>query len=163
MQLCCWSTTHTKASVNHKGDYPWVFTGKDWRWSYCSNTLATWCEGADSLEKILMLGNTEGRRRRGWQKMRWLDGITDSMFEQAQRDNELADGFSVPLTVSGAPTGSMPAVHHVQFLLVMSLQESLDLGGSWESPMGPLFSLGLTHGLPSRTSPESWPGLNSVF
>ena len=34
---------------------------------------------ANSLEKTLMLGNTEGRRRRGRQRMRWLDGITDSM------------------------------------------------------------------------------------
>ena len=34
---------------------------------------------ADSLEKTLMLGKTEGRRRRGGQRMRWLDGITDSM------------------------------------------------------------------------------------
>ena len=34
---------------------------------------------ADSLEKTLMLGKTEGRRRRGRQKMRWLDGITDLM------------------------------------------------------------------------------------
>ena len=34
---------------------------------------------ADSLEKILMLGKTEGRRRRGRQRTRWLDGITDSM------------------------------------------------------------------------------------
>ena len=33
----------------------------------------------DSLEKILMLGKAEGRRRRGRQKMRWLDGITDHM------------------------------------------------------------------------------------
>ena len=33
----------------------------------------------NTLEKILMLGKTEGRRRRGQQKMRWLDGITDSM------------------------------------------------------------------------------------
>ena len=33
----------------------------------------------DSLEKILMLGKIEGRRRRGQQRMRWLDGITDSM------------------------------------------------------------------------------------
>ena len=33
----------------------------------------------DSLEKTLMLGRIEGRRRRGWQRMRWLDGITDSM------------------------------------------------------------------------------------
>ena len=34
---------------------------------------------ADSLEKTLMLGKVEGRRRRGWQRTRWLDGITDSM------------------------------------------------------------------------------------
>ena len=34
---------------------------------------------ADSLEKTLMLGKIEGRRRRGWQRMRWLDSITDSM------------------------------------------------------------------------------------
>ena len=33
----------------------------------------------DSFEKTLMLGKIEGRRRRGWQRMRWLDGITDSM------------------------------------------------------------------------------------
>ena len=34
---------------------------------------------ADSLEKTLMLGKIEGRRRRGWQRMRWLEGIADSM------------------------------------------------------------------------------------
>ena len=34
---------------------------------------------ADSLEKTLILGKIEGRRKRGWQRMRWLDGITDSM------------------------------------------------------------------------------------
>ena len=34
---------------------------------------------ANSLEKTLMLGKTEGKRRRGWQRMRWLDRITDSM------------------------------------------------------------------------------------
>ena len=34
---------------------------------------------ADSLEKTLMLGKIEGKRRRGWQRMRWLDSITDSM------------------------------------------------------------------------------------
>ena len=35
--------------------------------------------GTDSLEKTLILGKIEGKRRRGWQRMRWLDGITDSM------------------------------------------------------------------------------------
>ena len=34
---------------------------------------------ANSLEKTLMLGKTVGKRRKGWQRMRWLDGITDSM------------------------------------------------------------------------------------
>jgi len=33
----------------------------------------------DSLERTLMLGKIEGKRRRGWQRMRWLDGITNSM------------------------------------------------------------------------------------
>ena len=48
---------------------------KGWCWSWSSNNLATWFE---SLEKTLMLGKIGDRRRRGWQRMRWLDGITDS-------------------------------------------------------------------------------------
>ena len=39
---------------------------------------------ADSLEKTLMLGKIEGRRRRGLQRMRWLDGITDSSLSKLQ-------------------------------------------------------------------------------
>ena len=42
---------------------------------YCGHLMRT----ANSLEKTLMLGKIEGRRRRGQQRMRWLDGITDSM------------------------------------------------------------------------------------
>ena len=50
---------------------------KDCCWSWNSNTLTTWCEG--SFEKTLMLGKIEGGRRRGEQRMRWLNGITNSM------------------------------------------------------------------------------------
>ena len=65
-------------SVHPKEDQSWVFTG---RTDVEAETPILWPpdEKSDSFEKTLMLGKIEGRRGRGRQRMRWLDGITDSM------------------------------------------------------------------------------------
>ena len=62
--------------VHPRGNQSWVFIG---RTDVEAETPVFWPPDADSFEKTLMLGKIEGRRRRGRQKMRWLDGITDSM------------------------------------------------------------------------------------
>ena len=64
--------------VHSEEDQPWDFFGRN---DAEAEAPVLWPphEKSDSLEKALMLGGTEGRRRRGRQRMRWLDGITDSM------------------------------------------------------------------------------------
>ena len=64
--------------VHPKGDQSWVFIG---RTDVEAETpiFGHLMRRADSFEKTLMLGKIDGRRRRGQQTMRWLDGITDSM------------------------------------------------------------------------------------
>ena len=52
---------------------------KDWCWSWKLQYFGHLMRRADSFENTLMLGKIEGRRRRGQQRMRWLDGITNSM------------------------------------------------------------------------------------
>ena len=61
--------------VHSKGDQPWDFFGRDDAKAETSVLMRR----VNSLEKTLMLGGIGGRRRRGQQRMRWLDGITDSM------------------------------------------------------------------------------------
>ena len=65
-------------AVHSEGDQPWDFFGRN---DAKDETPVLWppMRRVDSLEKTLMLGGIGGKRRRGRQRMRWLDGITDSM------------------------------------------------------------------------------------
>ena len=75
--------------VHSKGDQSWVFIGGT---DIEAETPILWplMQSADSFEKTLMLGKTKGRRRRGRQSMRCLDGITDSMGMSLGKLRELA-------------------------------------------------------------------------
>ena len=66
--------------VHPKGDQPWVFSGRmDAEAETPVQYFGHLMRRVDSLEKTLMLGGIGGRRGRGQQRMRWLDGITNSM------------------------------------------------------------------------------------
>ena len=63
-------------TVNYKGNQSWIFIGKT---DAEAKAPILWLPDAKRLEKTLMLGKTEGRRRRGGQRMRWLDDIIGSV------------------------------------------------------------------------------------
>ena len=74
--------------VHPKGNQPWIFMG---RTDAEAGTPILWPPDANSqlIEKTLMLGKIEGRRRRGWQRIRRLDDITDSMDMSLSKLQEL--------------------------------------------------------------------------
>ena len=83
-ELYCWKRllrvpwTAEIQPAHLKGDQSWVFIGRTDAEAE-TPVLGHLMRRADSFEKTLMLGKIEGRRRRGRQRMRWLDGITDVM------------------------------------------------------------------------------------
>ena len=66
--------------INPNGNQPWIFIGRTDAEAEAP-ILGHLMQRVDSLEKTLMLGKIEGRKRRGQQRMRWLDSITDSVDE----------------------------------------------------------------------------------
>ena len=66
-------------AVHPKWDQSWIVHWKDWCWSWNSQYLGHLIQRTDSFEKALMLGKIEGGRKRGQQRLRWLDDITYSV------------------------------------------------------------------------------------
>ena len=76
--------------INPKGNQSWIFIGRtdlNLKLQYFGHLM--W--RADSLEKTLMLEKIKGRRRRGWQRMRWLYSITDSMDMSLSKPQEIVE------------------------------------------------------------------------
>ena len=65
--------------VNPKGNQPWIYSLKGLTLKLKLQYFSHLMRRANSLEKTLMLGKIECRRRRGWKRMKWLDSIIDSM------------------------------------------------------------------------------------
>ena len=78
--------------VNPKGNPSWTFIGWTDAETENSNTLATWCKELTHWKRPWCWERLKGRSRKGWQRMRWLDGITNSMYVESEQVPGVGDG-----------------------------------------------------------------------
>ena len=109
--LCFWTVLPEKTlespldykeikSVNPKGNQSWIFNGRSIAEAE-EPILGHLIQSIDSLEKTLMMENIEGKRRRWWQRIRWLDSITNSMDVNLSKIQEIVEDRGVLEAVHG--------------------------------------------------------------